>query len=130
MKGIAISRECPHLVVRRLRLGRVLVQEKRSSRVGKALNAGILDMLGDREQPGFENQRPQPTAGSLLPKPDVLGYCRTERPPADYYYVERPAACRLPCVDLGNVVAEIAALDVLGEGSSLGALGHSDTLLR
>src|SRR3954468_13383019 len=59
----------PNLIPRRLRLGCIEVEGERGAWVGKAQNAGILDMLRQREPPRLYDKRAQTTADLPLPIP-------------------------------------------------------------
>src|SRR5882724_2484062 len=81
-------------------------------------------MLRHGEQSGLDHQGAQTAAGLFLPKPNMLGDGGAEGAAADNEDIERPAAAALPGVDFGNIVAEIASLNVLRERCPLCALCH------
>src|SRR5262249_11218685 len=94
-------------------------------RIGEALNAGVLDVFGYREQPRLDHERPETGAQLLLTKPQVLRDRGTERSAADDDEVERTAAAALPGIDFVDVVAEIPSLDILREGSAFRGFRHT-----
>jgi len=119
----------PDLVARRLRLRGVFVEKERREGVGEALDAGVLDMLRDGKEPGFDHQCAKPAADLLLSEPDMFGDRRAEGAAADNDHVERPASSRFPGIDLRDVIAKVAAFHVLGERRSFCNLRHVPLLL-
>src|SRR3954471_20824194 len=104
-------------------------RNERRGWVGKALDAGVLDMLRNRKEPCFDDQCAKPAADLLLPEPDMLGDRRAESAAADDDHVERPASSRRPGIDLRDVIAEVAAFHVLRERRSFCKLRHVPLLL-
>ena len=82
-------------------------------RVGKPLDAGVLYVLRNGEQASLDDERSQPATGLFLAEPEVFGDRRAESAAADDDDVERPAASAFPGVDLGDVIAEVSALESL-----------------
>ena len=122
--------DAPYFIARRLRLRGVLVQVKWRKRIGEPLNAGVLHMFWDREQSRFNDQRSQPAAGFLLTKPDVLGDGSAKGSAPNHQHIKWATAAIFPRVDLGEIVTEIATLNIFREGCPLGAFGHVHLLLE
>jgi hypothetical protein len=86
-------------------------------------------MLRDCKKPCFDDQRSKPATGLLLPEPDMFGDCRAESAAPDNDHVEWPASSRFPGIDLGDVIAQVAAFHVLRERRSFCKLSHVPLLL-
>src|SRR3954471_21020666 len=81
----------------------------------EAEDAGVLDVLRQREEPRLDHYRAQAAARLLLAEPQVLGDRGAKGAPADDDEVEWSPALSTPGLRLSVVIAEIAPLDVFGE---------------
>src|SRR4051812_47357970 len=80
-------------------------------------------MLRQCEETGLHNQCPERSPALPLPEPQMLSDCCAERPASYDDDIEGSPPVALPRLALEETVAEIAALNVLGEGSNLAVHG-------
>src|SRR5262249_3056623 len=123
-RDLRFPRNAPDFVFRRLGLRGTLIEEEWAAGIGKAEYPGVLHMLRQGEKARLDHEDPQTAARLRLAVPQVLGDGGAEGAAADDDHVERSSALAPPRLCLGEIIAEIAALDIFGKRSQLAGFRH------